>query len=59
MNKRSVFSMKRYSGYGQYVIIKTTFSGKITKKHSTDSQAWDDFLEGKCSQARLKRLYGQ
>ena len=57
MKATTKFSMERGNGYGQYKIVKTTPAEKVTKKHSTDSQAWDDLSEGKCSQARLKRLF--
>ena len=53
----SQYYMERANGYGQYKIVKVTPKGKKTRSHSTDSQAWDDFTEGKCSQARLKRLF--
>lgn len=57
--RKTTYSMCRGNWYGQYTIIKTTPTGKVTKKHSTDSQAWDDLSEDKCSQARLKRLFNQ
>lgn len=53
----SSFSMGRLSGYGQYYIEKTTPGGKTTKVRTTDSQLFDDYQDGKVSQARLKRVY--
>lgn len=49
--------MERASGYGQYKVVKVTPLGKKTRAHTTDSEAWDAEQEGKCSQARLKRVY--
>lgn len=55
----SKYEIRKTSGHGQYLIYKTTPGGKVSKRHTTDSQAYDDYQDGKCSQARLKRLYGQ
>ena len=57
MKAKTTFSMEKKGGYGQYNVIKTTPTRIVTKHHTTDSQAWDDFTEGKCSQARLKRIF--
>ena len=55
--KTTTFTMTRKSGYGQYLIVKETPSGKTTSKHTTDSQLFDDYTEGKASQRRLKRIF--
>ena len=57
MKATTKFSMERSNGYGQYNIVKTTPSGKITKKHTTDSELWDDYSDGKVSQSRFKRIF--
>jgi len=57
MKAKTVYSIARKSGYGQYNLIKETPSGKITKVHCTDSQLFDDYTEGKASQRRLKMLF--
>ena len=55
--KKSYYYIERASGYGQYKVVKVTPLGKKTRAHTTDSEAWDAEQEGKCSQARLKRVY--
>ena len=57
MKAKTVFSMKRANGYGQYKIVKTTPSGKQTQVHCTDSELWDNYTEDKVSQAKLKRVF--
>lgn len=57
MKATTKFSMERASGYGQYKIVKTTPAGKVTKMHFTDSETWDNYQDGKVSQARLRRLF--
>ena len=54
---KTTYSMNRLSGYGQYCIIKTTASGKIERKRTTDSMSWDKYTEGKLSQAAMKRMF--
>jgi hypothetical protein len=54
---KATYFMQRKSGYGQYNIVKETAKGKITKVHCTDSQMYDDFSDGKCSQKRLKSQF--
>jgi hypothetical protein len=54
---KAKFEIKRTHGYGQYKIVRTTPKGKVTTSHCTDSQAYDDASEGKCSQARLERIF--
>lgn len=56
-SKYTWYYMERGNGYGQYCIVKVTPSGKKTRQHSTDSQAWDDNTDGKLSQNRLKKLF--
>ena len=49
--------MKRYHGYGQYYIVKTTPAGKESKVYTTDSELWDRYQDGEASQAELRRKF--
>jgi hypothetical protein len=57
MKTKTIYTMERSIGYGQYNIVKTTPKGKFTKVHFTDSSTWDDYQDNKVSQARLKRIF--
>lgn len=57
MKAKTIYSIARKSGYGQYNLIKETPSGKTTKVHCTKSQLFDNFTENKASQKKLKMLF--
>ena len=57
MKAKTTFKMKRANGYGQYLIVKETPSGKVTTVGTTDSQLFDDFTDGKPVQSRLKMVF--
>lgn len=54
---KTEFSVQKVSGYGQFSIVKETPTGRITAYRYNDAKLYDDYKDGKVSQAKLKRIF--
>lgn len=55
--KRTTYTMSRTTMYGYYWIHKETPGGKKTKRLTSNAQLFDDYMDGKRVQTKLKSYF--